>query len=227
MPLIISCLSALASAPPNASPADAARANQFLNRYRGGSAPLVNAYQHVHVVASMHDFYVQSGKHRDWRLELLQNGDRYKITEYPTAGDTRRWRRIDVLTPESQFSLTQGDDGKLRRSRAVGDPFLALAQAKDQFRVRSRLLRSPFSYLEEPLCDWLANARIAIHDVAEEKSGGRDLIRVRLSYEPLARAEQGISHSGLVPLRAGCSLGTAGVRRSEERRVGKECRSRW
>jgi hypothetical protein len=195
MGLLVPCLIALASGSSNASAADTVRAKQLLEQYRIGSAPLVSAYQHARIVAAVHHSFALSGNHRDWTMELLQSGDRYKVTEYPDPTDAALRRSIHVLTPESQFWLAEEDDGKLRRSRPAADAFLDLAQARDQLGVRIRVLQSPYSFLEAPLVEWFARVNLSGRSMATEKSAGRELLRVHLSYEPPAHPEQGISHS--------------------------------
>src|SRR2546427_7642464 len=73
-------------------------------------------------------------------------------------------------------------------------------------------------------CDWSSD--VCSSDLLV-KEGGADAVKLERGGTSIARA-QAIADAGIAVMgHVGLTPQTATVLRSEERRVGKECRSRW
>ena len=135
------------------------------------------------------------------------------------------------------MNIPEIDHLAVRRGRLLA-PAGALApvtMAEAELQVLPTVKCPVEDYLEVHLHVGTAavTANVALLEQTEMTAGQRQMVQLRLAEPlPLAAGDRFVlranlswpGHSGLTTIGGGRTLGTG---RSEERRVGKECRSRW
>jgi hypothetical protein len=109
------------------------------------------------------------------------------ITTYSNGpNDPNHLERIVVANPGISFMARRSSDPKqpialdyLSSRRGLGYELTRGATT-----LEGHLLRAHYSYFEVPLTEYLTWPGMSIGEVAEESSGGKSLVRVRVQYVP-------------------------------------------